>query len=434
MKLLVVQMKNKKRSRISLKNVAETSEEKINSQEFLNSARQRPQDFTRNRKMPFAHLVMFMLNMIKSSIQNCLDSYFERTGQLDIHMKEQSFSEARQKIKWEAFRDLFKTIVNLIYTGYFETWHGYRVSAIDGTKLQIPDDQYLREYFGTLGKDNTAATAQASALYDVYNKVLLDVQFEPLKIGERELASRHIDELCKLPSFGKECILFDRGYASFMSVEKLIGCNIHFVMRVKRGFNKSIDQLVNGDHSIYLQKRGHHDIKVRVLKFTLPSGDVETLITDITDKRMGINAFKQLYFKRWPIETKYDEIKNKLEVENFSGLTVDAIRQDFFVTMYMANVAAVACWEAQQDVDEERELKENKYSYHVNVNHAIGTLKDRFILAMLEPNPRIRRRLIRRIIFLLKECTPVPTRPGRSVSRNPSPRKAKFRHNRKSNC
>ena len=417
-----------------MKNIAETSEEKINSQKFLNSARQRPQDFTRNRKMPFAHLVRFMLNMIKSSIQNCLDSYFERTRQLDIHMKEQSFSEARQKIKWGAFRDLFKTIVDLIYTGYYETWHGYRVSAIDGTKLQIPDDQYLREYFGTLGKDNAAATAQASALYDVYNKVLLDAQFEPLKIGERELAYRHIDELCKLPSFDKECILYDRGYASFKLVEKLKGCNIHFVMRVKRGFNKSIDQLGNGDHSVYLHKKGHKDIIVRVLKFTLPSGEVETLITDITDKRMGINAFKQLYFKRWPIETKYDEIKNKLEVENFSGLTVDAIRQDFFVTMYMANVAAVACWEAQQDVDDEMELKENKYSYHVNVNHAIGTLKDRFIWAMLEPNPRIRRKLIRRIIFLLKECPPVPSRPGRSVPRNPSPRKAKFRHNKKSNC
>ena len=196
----------------------------------------------------------------------------------------------------------------------------------------------------------------------------------------------------------------------------------------------SIDQLAEGDHrSVILHKKGYEDIPVRVIKFTLPSGEEETLITDITDKRMGIPAFKALYFKRWPIETKFDEVKNKLEVENFSGRTVNSIMQDFFITMYMSNVIAVACWEAQVDVDDERELKGNKYSYHVNRNHAIGAFKDRFILALLEPNPRLRRKKVARILYLLTEH-PVPTRPNRSQPRNPSPRKAKFRHNRKSNC
>ena len=78
--------------------------------------------------------------------------------------------------------------------------HGYRVSAIDGSKLQIPDDQTLKIFFGTMGKDNNAATAQASALYDVLNNVIIDAQLEPLATGERELAARHIDVLSKLPS------------------------------------------------------------------------------------------------------------------------------------------------------------------------------------------------------------------------------------------
>jgi len=426
-------MKNRKRKRITLTDAEETSREMVNSQGFLNTARQRPQDFSRNKKMPFVQLVMFMLNMIKSTIQNALDNYFEGTKQCDVFMKQQSFSEARQKIKWQAFRDLFKAIVNLIYTGYYETWHGYRVSAIDGSKTQIPDDQYLREYFGTMGNTNAAATGQASALYDVLNNVLIDVQLEPLKIDERTLALRHIDELCNLPSFGKELLLGDRGYASFLMFETMKDRSISFVFRVKRGFNKSIDQLEAGDHIVWLRKQGHQDIQVRVLKFYLPSGELETLITDIMDKRMGINAFKKLYFKRWPIETKYDEIKNKLEVENFSGRTLNAIMQDFFITMYMSNIAAIACWEAQIDADDDRELKDNKYTYHINVNHAIGSLKDRFIQAMLEPNPRIRRKMINRILLLLKEAV-VPKRPDRSVPRNPSPRIAKFRHNRKSNC
>ena len=204
-------------------------------------------------------------------------------------------------------------------------------------------------------------------------------------------------------------------------------------MRVKRGFSKAVDQLKHGDHAAALQKRGHEDIRVRVLKFELSSGEEETLITDIEDASLGIEDFKKLYFMRWGVETKYDELKNKLQVENFSGRTPKAIVQDFYCSMIMSNAIAVACWDAQQIVDEQREDKDNKYEYHVNVNHAIGVFKDRFIRAMLETNPRKRARETTRILFLLTKNAS-PSRPDRSVSRNKTPRRAKFRHNKKANC
>jgi len=424
----------KKKNRIKMCEIIETTKKVISSKEFLNSSREKQSDFTRKRKMPFVNLVTFMLNQIKSSIQSCLDRFFDDTADGKIHMSEQSFSEARAKIKWEAFAELHKLTVKETYSKYYETWHGYRVMAVDGTKLQLPSEDCLREYFGATGKGATAVTGQASALYDVYNKILVDARLEPLKTSEIELAKTHIAELCKLPSFGKECIIFDRGYASFDLIEKLLSCKISYVIRVKKKFfNVQSDKLENGDHSIVLSKKGHADIPVRVLKFTLSSGETEVLVTNITDRRMGINAFSTLYFKRWGIETKYDEIKNKLEVENFSGRTLNAVRQDFFITMYMANVTAIAYWEAQNDIDEQNAQKDNKYQYHVNVNHIIGTLKDRFILAMLEPNPKKRKKLIAHILKLLAHHS-VPTRPQRSTPRKSHPRSAKFHHNIKSNC
>jgi len=374
-----------------------------------------------------------MLNTVKSSIQTRLDDFFENVAKEDTSMSQQSFSEARQKIRYSAFPELLAYGVDLIYEGYYETWHGYRLSAMDGTKTQLPDDQKLRDHFGTMGADNSAATGQASALYDVLNNVLIDTRLAPLRIDERTLALRHLRTLRSLPSFGKEAILYDRGYASFELVETHKGYGISFVMRVKQGFNKTVDQLGKGDHEVTLQKRGHDDIRVRVLKFDLPSGEVETLITDIFDKDLGVDDFKKLYFMRWPIETKYDEIKNKLQVENFSGRTIKAVMQDFYITMFISNAIAVASWEAQSVVDEKREDKGNKYDYHVNVNHSIGVFKDRFIRAMLEENPRKRAKEVKRILLLLTK-KPAPTRPNRSVPRNKSPRKAKFRHNRKSNC
>jgi hypothetical protein len=112
---------------------------------------------------------------------------------------------------------------------------------------------------------------------------------------------------------------------------------------------------------------------------------------------------------------------------------VNAIKQDFFISMYMSNMMSVACWEAQEEADGERAMKDNKYNYHVNVNDAVGSFKERFILALLEDSPRKRRKKVRRILFLMVKSV-TPTRPDRSIPRNSSPRKAKFRHNRKSNC
>jgi hypothetical protein len=86
-----------------------------------------------------------------------------------------------------------------------------------------------------------------------------------------------------------------------------------------------------------------------VIKFLLDSKETETLITSLTDTRYGVEDFKRLYFKRWPVETKYDMVKKKLEIENFSGKLVDNIRQDFYATMVLANVAADFFQEAQVD-------------------------------------------------------------------------------------
>ena len=424
----------KKKGRIKVEEIIEMTEKVINGKEYQVRSRKKESDFTRKRKMPFTKLIVFMLNQIKSSIQSCLDRFFDDTEEGKVHMSEQSFSEARAKIKWEAFSELHKSTVNLTYTGHYDTWHGYRMMAVDGTKVQLPSEGCLREYFGATGKGATAVTGQGSGLYDIYNKIMIDASLAPLSFSEIELAKSHISELSSLRSFGKECIIFDRGYACFDLIEHLRACNVSFVIRVKKKFfNVQSDKLEIGDHSIVLSKKGHSDIAVRVLKFTLPSGETEVLVTDIFDRRMGIKAFKALYFKRWSVETKYDEVKNKLEVENFSGRTFNAVMQDFFITMYMANVVAAAYWEAQVSVDKQHNDKGNKYQYHVNVNHVIGTLKDRFIIAMLESNPKKRKKLIAHLLNLLAHHA-VPFRPDRSIPRKSHPRNAKFYHNIKSNC
>jgi len=370
-----------------------------------------------------------MLNMLKQSTQTSLDSYFDLIGRIDMHMSQQAFSEARQKLKWEACRELMDASVSGVYSCGFNTWHGYRVWAIDGSKMQLPSDAELREIFGKAGRSGggSAVTAQSSCMYDVLNDIIADAYLEPLDTDERTLCLRHLKHLCGMESFEKELVIMDRGYASAELIEAFLKANVRFLMRVRKKFNIDIDAMPVGDHRYMLG-----EIPIRVIKFYLPSGEIETLITDLFDKRMGGNAFKALYFKRWPIETKYGELKYKLEIENFSGRTKEAIYQDFYITAYLSNMIAVAVNETQPVLDDINENSDNIYKYKVNKNHAVGVFKDRFILALLIENDRKRADAACRILQLLPyHATPI--RPNRDTPRNPCPRNSNFHFNRKSN-
>jgi hypothetical protein len=157
---------------------------------------------------------------------------------------------------------------------------------------------------------------------------------------ERSLAEEHIKKLVKMADFGKELIVFDRGYPSIELIEHLYEGKIDFLMRVREKFDLGIDRLGLGDHVVELEKGGRGPVKVRVIKLRLKGGETETLISSLMDSGYDVNIFKGLYFKRWPIEGKYDEVKKKLEVENFSGILADNIRQDFYAAMTLANIVA----------------------------------------------------------------------------------------------
>jgi hypothetical protein len=425
-------MEKTKRGRLTFASLAKSLRELIMSKEFLERSRQEITDFTRNRKMNFTNLVIFMINLVKTSTQTALDRFWELVGTPEKHMTQQSFSEARKKLRPAACRELFQCTVEHVYANEVDRWHGMVVVAIDGSKVQLPDDKRLLATFGGMGRESDAPMAQASTAYDVFNNIIVDAEIEPLSISENELATRHIDRIASISDMGETLLILDRGYSSFSLMSQIEEKGMKFLIRVRRKFNMEIDALGNGVHDFVLSRAGS-EIKVRVIKFVLPSGETETLVTNIFGEKMDLEAFKDLYFKRWPVETKYGELKLKLEVENFSGRTENTIRQDFYITVMLTNVIAVSAREAQPAVDHAREGKGNKHRYKVNVNHAIGTFKDHFIRALLEENDEKRVEKTNKIIELLCEHV-VPERKGRSCPRNPCPRQSRFHHNMKSNC
>ena len=411
--------------------LAEQLSSKIFGKKFKDSARKRVEDFTRKRGMSFEELILYMLTSLKCSTASSLRRFFVTIG-VSLCIAQQSFSEARQKVKVEAFIELFETTVDPMLKHGTNTWHGYRVLAIDGSKISLPADKKVLAYYGGLGKDKTAPTAQASILYDVLNDIIVDASIEPMTTDERTLAIKHLSAYVKLCTSGKKLVIFDRGYPSFELIELLESKGFTYVMRVKSKFNNDIDSQTKTDGYVWL-KQGDKRIYVRVIKFLLDSGEEEVLITNIADKRLGKNAFKKLYFMRWSVEIKYDIVKNKLQLENFNTRTIEGIQQDFYATMLLSSFAAACAIDVQDEIEEARKDKGNKYQYKANINELIGVLKDRLVLALIQDSPEEQSVKMQLILDEIKRYV-TPIKPNRSTPRNKSPRKCKHHHNRKANC
>jgi hypothetical protein len=383
--------------------------------------------------MTFTELLYFMLSLVKESSQTALERAFPRLQKEHLHMTQQAFSAARQKIRWEAVEELHGATVEGSYHEPWETWLGYRLLAIDGTSIQLPADKQLLAYYGGLGPEKTSPAALGSILYDLRNDIIVDAKLAPLSGNERDLAKEHLQALTKLESFKgghQELVIFDRGYASGDLIISLQDKELKYVMRLERKVCPEIDRQEARDGWALF---GAEKLRVRAIKFTLSTGEEETLITNLTEGEMGTEVFPELYHQRWKIETKYDQVKKKLEIENFSGRLEDNIKQDFYGMMTVANLLASVMREANREAKGEREGKGNLHKYQVNVNHAIGVYKDRLIGVMVAKDEISRGYLLRELVKAIKRSV-VPLRPNRQVSRKACPRKARFHHNHKSNC
>jgi hypothetical protein len=411
----------------------------VNLEGYKERNKQGIENFTRNRKMPFDKLVLCILGMVNESSQNALDRFFASMSEEDhTIIRQQSFSEARQNLKWEAFKEIFDVLAPKPYEkgpGTYQQWNGRLLLAVDGSKIHLPSDAKLREAFG---EQNGHPMAQASILYDLLNKNVVAAELATVKAGddERTLLLKHLDQLLGM-NLGKAVILADRGYPSFRLIKTLRKKQLEFVFRGAKGFNQEIDALPYGDHTIKMRrpkwKKGV--LEVRVVKFQLSSGEDEVLITNLMDKELTIPDFTWLYWQRWGIETEYAVLKNKLELENFSGRTELTVRQDFWAKMTIAEFIGAAYRDAQKGIDERMALKNNKYEYRVNINYSIGVLKDGLIKSLLEDDNKKRTKKFERMLAKIEKRV-VPVRLNRSPPRIPKSfnPKGRFEHNRKSNC
>jgi hypothetical protein len=298
---------------------------------------------------------------------------------------------------------------------------GMRLIAVDGSGVALENTPELKEAFGCSGPNKDVATALCSIAYGPLDHVVYDCRFDRYDMDERDLAKAHVKRLLEL-GLGGSLLLFDRWYPSAEFISFLYENGFHFVMRARRKWNLDADlEKTQGWISVTHDGKSY---SVRVLKVKLPTGEIETLVTSLHQKQLPIRKAGALYFERWKVETAYDLIKSKLQLENFSGKTKVSVLQDFYATIYLANLVAFAVEEADVRIADADQGNNLKYHRQANRNYTIAKLRDIFLRIIVEPDEGVRDAMLEKMLASITRH-PVPIVPGRSPKRK-HPRKKRF--------
>ena len=187
------------------------------------------------------------------------------------------------------------------------------------------------------------------------------------------------------------------------------------------------------DKEVKEELKKQKTIKIRMSKVVLDTGEIEYLLTNITEDIIAPEEMKETYFKRWQIEIGYDILKNKLHLENFTGRTKITIEQDFYAQIYTFNVLQDIKNTNTRRIQEKQKNKNLKYKYKVNINILAGWLKN-ILIAVMFTEDEEEQEEIYNIIVEKAEKNLVAIIPNRTNIRKPyTSRRNKYKINLRNN-
>lgn len=359
----------------------------LNTPSFQKKNKLKPSAFTRNRKLTFPVVAGIILRMIKQSLQITCNWFGNLMGSEPA--SKQAFSLARQQISPECFQALHADGLELNYTLNSQKglWRNFRIIAADGSTIRLPESEDLANEFGRWptreGVNISPPIARISEFTDIATKLVLSGRIAPCNTSEDELAKYQLTEVVeKMRSLGQKKLLFvyDRGYRSEAFINQHIELGVDFVFRVPRNFNKAISEIYRGKELENFLMTEDWPL-LRVSQFTLPGGEDELLLTTLTSEELySQEALSEVYHGRWTaMEEGYKKQKITMQLENFSGKTVTAIRQEYWATLTVGNLIEMGCIEI-----EGHWIPGSLPTKHVNRNVIFGSMRDSTIEAIFE--------------------------------------------------
>ena len=213
-----------------------------------------------------------------------------------------------------------------------------------------------------------------NAAYDLCNRLYVDAIVQPRRLCNEGRALA--DMVDRSPIKGKTIVTADRGYESYNNFAHIERKGWNYVIRVKdldsngilsglrlpAGGEFDIDgcltltkkqtKEVKAHPELYrfvpststfdfldLQENLFYPISFRVVRFVLPNGAYETVITNLSAADFPPDEIRSIYNMRWGIETSFRALKYTVGLTNFHAKKREFITQEIFARMIMYNFA-----------------------------------------------------------------------------------------------
>jgi len=387
-------------------------------------------DFTRNRKLPFSDIIQIIIHMGGNTI---FKELLETKGYAADVATTSAFVQQRGKILPAAFEHIFRNF--LPADSKMKRHLGYRLFAIDGSDLCIafnPAD------YDTLHRNQhkNFNLLHMNAMYDLCNHIYTDAILQTVRTFDERRAL--CDMVDRSPVNGKAIVLGDRGFENYNCFAHIERKGWNYVIRVKdihsngilsglplpdgefditvtRLLTRKMTKKIKSDkryrfmpqHQIFdflpPGSEGEFQISFRIVRFRLNSGDYASVITNLPPEEFNPTQIRELYAKRWGIETSFRTLKHTIGLTNFHTKKRGFIEQEVFARLIMYNFCEMVTSHiviSQAD---------RRFDYRVNFTVAVHVCR-RYLRS--EPNapPLDVEALIRKNI--------APIRPDRLYTRN----------------
>lgn len=319
------------------------------------------------------------------SFQNALNKVLHTLGDLFCVPPPSALSHARQKLQPEVFTHLQRTV----RTGFYQLadddevqrWRGHRGVAAEATFLTLPDTPNTRARYFVQTNQHAGADcvqAQCSVLYDLRNELGL-----PLHLSGRQGEVRTLRDSSWRATQAGDVVVLDRAYADYSLLAYAQATGRHLCVRLPRGrfaeceafWERSVPEQIVTLHWPHTATTralvAHHhlptQLRVRLVRVLLASGEVEVLLTTLCDAAAYPAAeFQPLYGWRWGEETFFDRYKNIWEVERFSGTHARAVEQDVHGLFFLMTLESILTKPQPVALATQGKARQTKYVPQVN--------------------------------------------------------------------
>ena len=364
--------------------------------------------FIRTRKMSFKEYVLYILTQTGCTNFSEAHRFYTKTLSNEFQsITRQAIGKQRMYIDSKLFLDMGECFIDMLYGKFkgFSKFNGYIVCACDSSIFHLPNTPTTKNAFN-IAVDTIfgrfLSRGRVSCILDVHSHHILTSKIVSRNIGEVKLAIEHLYNLNQRFDLKKLITIYDRGYGSLELMIYTMFFDSKFLIRLNSlAFRKKISQMNSNDEIIqiniskrilkkikdnevreYAEKIGR--IEIRIVKVKLKTGEIEILATNLTKEEFNKHDLKELYGKRWTIETGFDKLKNLIMIEDFSGIRKDIIEQDFYAGIFMYNFATTIKFDVEKSKPRETKNKDKKYKITANFSSIVTLIYDYLYQLIIE--------------------------------------------------